>query len=156
MHQTQNKLNGFTLLEILLAVGLLTILAAIVIFAINPPRQLAQGRNAQRSVDVNVIMNAIYEYAADHDGQLPGQTSSPTISSTPTELCRSDATSCYNLVQLSELSDNGKYVAAIPTDPRNTSDRGTGYFISKDASVGNRITVSAPSAEIGATISVIR
>ncbi len=67
----KNK-NGFTLLEILLAVAALVILASIVILAINPTKQLADTRNSQRWVDVNTILNGVYQYAIDNDGALPG------------------------------------------------------------------------------------
>ena len=60
--------SGFTLIEILVVIGLIAILAAIVIIAINPARQFAQGRNSQRTSNVNAILNAIGQNMADNRG----------------------------------------------------------------------------------------
>ena len=56
------KTRAFTLLEILLVVGIIAILAGIVIIAINPSRQLAQVRNSQRISDIKQINNAMIQY----------------------------------------------------------------------------------------------
>lgn len=66
-----NKQAGFTLLEILLVVGIIAILAGIVILAINPTKQLGDTRNAQRRSDVLTILNAVYQFSIDHNGKLP-------------------------------------------------------------------------------------
>ena len=57
----KTKQKGFTLLEVLLVIALIAILAGIVIVAINPVKQLADGRNTQRRSDVNTILNAVYQ-----------------------------------------------------------------------------------------------
>lgn len=140
--------KGFTLLEILLVVAAIAILAGIVILAINPTKQLGDTRNAQRSVDVNTILNATYQYSIDNSGNLP-----LTITTTATNVCQ--AAPCTGLIDLSVLTASEKYLTAIPHDPLISGTTGTsGYTILKSAN--GRITVAAPNAEQGATISVTR
>ena len=152
--------EGFTLLEILLVVAAIGILAGIVIFAVNPSKQLGDTRNAQRRVDVNTVLNAVYQYSLDNNGVLPTTITSSTCSSTVAdEICKSGvATSTCassSLIALPEITLNEKYITAIPVDPQATSSgNGAGYRISKSGN--NRVTVCAPLAEQGATISATR
>lgn len=145
----KNITKGFTLLEILLVVAAIAILAGIVILAINPGKQLADTRNAQRRQDVNTILNAVYQYSLDNNGEIPS-----TITTTQTEVCVTGAAACTGLVDLSVLTNNGTYLVAIPTDPTGASTSGAGYEILQDAN--GRVTVAAPDAEQGETISVTR
>lgn len=69
-----DKNQGFTLIEILVVIGIIAILAAIVIIAINPARQFAQARNSQRTSNVNSILNAIGQRSADNKGLFPTAT----------------------------------------------------------------------------------
>lgn len=150
LHRGQQK--GFTLLEVLLVVAVIAILAAIVIVAINPGRNLADSRNSQRQSDVSTILNAVYQYSVDNEGAMP-----TTVTTTATEICATGASSCTGLVDLSALTLNEKYITALPKDPQCTTTcaaNGTGYRVSKSSN--GRITVVAPAAEQGKTISVTR
>lgn len=145
----KQSLTGFTLLEILLVVAAIAILAGIVILAINPGKQLGDTKNAQRRVDINTILNATYQYSIDNAGNIPA-----SITSSSTEICV-DGGVCTGLINLGVLLTNEKYLTAIPRDPKGgISASGTGYYISK--STNGRITVNAPQAEQGATISATR
>ena len=147
MKRTNAK--AFTLLEILLVVAAIAILASIVILAINPGKQLGDTKNAQRRVDVNTILNAVYQYAVDNNGTIPA-----SITTTSTEACKA-TTSCGVLIDLSVLTANEKYLVSIPVDPKGgIGVNGSGYNIFKTAN--GRVTVSATQAEQGATISATR
>lgn len=129
-------------------IAIIAILAGIVIIAINPAKQLADARNAQRRTDVNTILNAVYQYAIDNNGDLPSE-----ISTTQTEICRTDAT-CTGLIDLSVLTTDEEYLVSMPYDPNGYSTNGAGYEIEKSSN--GRVTVYAPDAEQSATIEVTR
>ncbi len=148
--------QGFTLIELLVVIGVLAVLLAIVLIAINPARQFAQANNTKRRSDVNAILNAIDQYAADNNGALPSTLTSTDITSTTAEISSTQQNICTLLVT--------KYLAALPVDPLTnngtpvtncTSTYDTGYKAAKSTS-DNRVTVSAPAAELQQTISVTR
>lgn len=148
--------KGFTLLEILLVVAAIAILAGIVIVAINPGKQLAETRNAQRRMDVNTILNATYQYMIDSKGILPATitSASPCTNIAASNVCKTGGT-CTTGVNLAVLTTNEKYLTAIPTDPlAAAAGTVTDYHITK--STNGRITVCAPSAEQAAVISVTK
>lgn len=61
---------------------------------------------------------------------------------------------CTGLIDLSILTEDEKYLPSMPTDPSGAGTNGSGYFVS--ISSDNRVTVNAPSAENGETISITR
>src|SRR5438270_3287921 len=84
--------KGFTLIELLVVIGILAVLLAITLIAINPAKQFSQSNDTKRRSDVNAILNAIDQYAADHAGALPaGIPQSPAaavdISKAGADLC---------------------------------------------------------------------
>ncbi len=148
--------QGFTLIEILLVIALIAILAGIVIIAVNPAKQLADGRNTKRSADVTTILNAIHQYAIDNHGNLPsGLQSNVDCSGTSSnEICKTGAGNCSGLTDLTPLTNNQTYLASIPVDPSLSSGNNTGYFANYNSN--GRVTVCAPNSERGVNISVTR
>ncbi|MEI7424772.1 MAG: type II secretion system protein, partial [Candidatus Staskawiczbacteria bacterium] len=155
--------KGFTLLEILLVIALIAILAGIVIVAINPAKQLADGRNTQRRSDVNAVIDAIYQYSIKNNGDIPGVdavTATSQVIGTSATGCDTAASitcagattvaACLNLT--SSLAPD--YIVSIPKDPSTGSDAKTFYYINKNAN--GRVTVGSCSAENSAIISVTK
>ena len=148
--------KGFTLIELLVVIGILAILLAITLIAINPARQFGQANNTKRRSDVLQVLNGVHQYVAENQGQLPAEVSGLTAG-TATLF---NSTNFPNLC--GELMTN--YLPALPTDPSlntaNITDCAvvggwtTGYNISRDAA--NRVTVSAPTTDNNAVISVTR
>ena len=149
MFKSDGVHKGFTLIEILLVVAAIAILASIVIIAINPTKQLGDTRNAARRVDVKTIIDGVYQYAVDNNGAVPA-----SITNVVTNVCRTGAVQCPGLIDLTALTNSEEYLTAIPKDPSTATNIDTGYSIVRDAF--NRITVAAPGAEQGATITVTR
>ncbi|HVZ12695.1 MAG TPA: type II secretion system protein [Patescibacteria group bacterium] len=153
--------SGFSLIELLVAIGILAVLLGITLIAINPAQQFAKTNNSKRENDVVSILDGINQYMSDTHGVLPGGLSSAACpSSTPCELQGAAATGAVDLCPTLVT----KYLAFFPRDPLvsngdaiktcdNTYD--SGYKVSVD-NADNRITVTAPHAELSAVIKVTR
>ncbi len=146
--------SGFTLIEVLLVIAILAILAAVVIVAINPAKQFGEAQNAQRRSDVRSILDAVHQYSIDNYGSLPADNipSGNVCNSDGMEICVVGA-ACGGVV-LDDLTTDGTYLTALPSDPTEATDMSTGYYIFQNAN--GRIGVCAPSAYNDADISVTR
>lgn len=158
---TKRRQGGFTLIELLVVIGILAVLLAIVLIAINPARQFAQANNAKRASDVNALLNAIHQYAADNKGNISTlaiPNPDPLVPTTGTVNIANFAPLCTALVPT--------YIAALPVDPLTNNGTpvsdcalagwNTNYIVTQSAT-DSRITVSAPATELGVpVISVLR
>lgn len=125
----------------LVVIGIIGILAAIALVAVNPGRQFSSARDATRRNDLYQTLNAVYQYSVENNGNFPTD-----ITATPTNMGTGGG--------LIDLSDDlvPTYIPEIPRDPSNGTAADTQYVIFLD---GSRITASA-TGELVTTITVTR
>ncbi len=147
-----SKVKGFTLIELIVVIGIVAILITIVIIAVNPARQFGLSRNTDRRNAVLAIASAVHQYASSNGGLLPTSvtgvainTLQPICNGAVVGACVSGETDLSMLV-------TGQFLTALPKDPGGPNltagaDTDTRYGISRDTN--NRITVTAYNEEAG-------
>ncbi len=138
--------KGFTLIEILVVIGIIAILAAIVIIAINPARQFAQARESQRVSNVNSILNAIGQNIADNKGVFVCPSYPLTATATDISNAAADIRPCIVPTYMPEVPyDPGNptvFGSSVVPHVTSATDYDTQYTVAQNAT--GRITVCAP------------
>ena len=149
--------GGFTLIEVLVVIGIIAILAAVVLVAVNPSRQFKLARDSQRTSNVNAILNAIHQNMSEHKGTFVCEGVAKAIPTTFTRIKSSITPGDPGDIATCLIPD---YLSALPFDPgivdahfSSTTAYDTGYEFARDGS--GRITASS-TGELTATISVTR
>ena len=127
--------KGFTLLELMIVLGIMAILAAIVMVAINPTKQLSDTRDASRHASVREIENAVIQYIIDGNS-LAGV---PSGIASAQDICREGGVGCYDLSILLPT-----YLVDIPVDTDETNVNFSGYRIYL---MGSFIKVCSPRTD---------
>jgi prepilin-type N-terminal cleavage/methylation domain-containing protein len=133
----KNK-KGFTLIEILLVVAVLSILAGIVIVAINPSHQLLKSRNAERIAHLNALDKAMQQYYFDHQVWPSDELNKGLQEICDTGYSESSEVECSGKIDLSSLVP--VYLEAIPRNPSSEYN----YFMA--ISVSGNVEIAAPDS----------
>ena len=151
----KTKQKGFTLIEILLVIGIIAVLATVVIVSLDPATRFKNARDSRRLSDIQSILSATQQYIVDNKGLLPSgvDTTERQIGtetggcSLSNSICSVTTGSCLDL-----SSDLAHYLKSIPFDPANGSNGTTHYSIQADSN--NIVTVIACHSD-DATISSV-
>jgi len=175
------KRRAFTLIELLIVIGLIAILAGVVFVALDPLTRFRDARNSRRFADVSSMLTAIRVHQVDNKGPYTASvqnmatnqyrmigsggvagctiacnatTGADIITNVGAEVGSDD---CVDLGELATLG----YLGSVPVSqgdppgaPTEWSSLQSGYYINKLAN--NAITIGACDNEGGGGIEVIR
>ncbi len=119
----KRKFTGFTIVEFLVAIGIIVVLAGAIIVIINPGQRLAKARDNNRKADVQTTYGAIEQYVYQSGGTLPGSDGFCFDEKETGVLF--DAYEC-------EIYLTPAFLEKMPRDPACGEDEKTGYLLVKN------------------------
>lgn len=134
--------SGFTLLEILLTIGIIAVLATVVVVSLDPVARFKDARDSRRLADIQSILSAVHQYVIDNQGSYPeGLDNTEKQIGTASTGCNIGGTCSVSgegdCVDLSNSLE--RYLKDIPTDPESGSAGRTHYSIQRNSN--NIVTV---------------
>lgn len=125
-HHRPGIRGGFMFIELLIVIGILGMLAAITVVAINPSKHLCETNNAKRRITEREISNAVNQYEistfakAAGGAMLQGEQNARPI-------CAQGVTNDVTCVNLDVLVP--EFILELPKDIRETNASYSGYGI---------------------------
>ncbi len=149
--------RAFTLIEILLAIGIIAVLATVVVVSLDPISRFRDARDARRLSDIQSILSAVHQYVIDNQGAFPaGLDTTERQIGTASSNCaiggRCGVSGDGDCIDLSTSLE--RYLKDIPFDPSNGSDALTRYSISLNSN--NITTVTACESDDASIAAVSR
>ncbi len=115
----RTKEKGFTLIEILVVIGIIAVLAAVVLVAINPSRQFKLARDSQRVSNVNAVLNTISQNISENHGIFMCNNAVMALPATSTVV--KSGVGGFDLAPCAVPA----YISALPFDPSATGSHWT-------------------------------
>ena len=124
--------KGFTLLELLIVIGILAILSTTMIIVINPAEMLKKARDSQRISDLNTLKSAIaYFITSTSTPSIGSLYSAQTYADIAGAKCHASATEAPAVTYTTNGSgwipvnfdgiSGGSPIGSLPTDPNKTT-----------------------------------
>ena len=172
-----NHIVGFTLIELIVVIAIISILASIVLIVINPAIIFANARNATRLSDISTIQSAVSRYiaespinalsrglkdlsgyislyahatAASPQGNCPGGLNGTGLTTVLNPYSLNSSSNNQYSILLTPLI-NGGYLNKVLLDPLTN----TSYLSCIDTTNNNQFIIYAKSVENNATIPVL-
>lgn len=123
MRSRNNK--AFTLIELLIVIGIIAILAAAVIVAINPGQQFAAARDATRRRNIDSVYQGVISRKVYNAGQWETNENCDPIPEELTEIGTADGN--YDLFGCIAPD----YISGEAFDPEGGDEENTGYYIAR-------------------------
>ena len=121
------KKEGFTLVELLIVVAIITIITAIAVPNIMSARIRAKVSGAKSEMGSIAIL--LEDYKMDHSGSYPSQYTSPdTITNDSNPPSPTNVVGLGKLIYPTTSNSTPIYLSTIPKDPFNTNDKPGGYY----------------------------
>ena len=165
----KNSQQGFTLLELLIAIAIVAIIAVVAFVSLNPQLRFQDARDSTRFTDVAAVLDGIKIDQVDNGGnyldtELTTDISDDTNYMIGTATTGCNATPCdvtigaTDCVDITALADEG-YIAYVPVSPNgdttaNWSGGVTGYYVNRSSN--GSMTVGSCESENEPSISVAR
>lgn len=161
--------KGFTLIELLIVIGIISILAGIVLVAVNPAEQFGKANDSERKSEIGTVLSAVYQFQTSPTarGALPQCLTGAVPAAADIPECDTDSSGVGvgngGFEGALELGTPGSataydcsttlvpsYLREMPIDPTSTFDAtATGYHICQDTSgATTRVYVISEGAEV--------
>lgn len=125
--KAMKKKEGFTLVELLIVVAIITIITAIAVPNIMSARIRAKVSGAKSEMGSIAIL--LEDYKMDHSGSYPIQYTSPdTITNDSNPPSPTNVVGLGKLIYPTTSDSTPIYLSTIPEDPFNTNDKPGGYY----------------------------
>lgn len=155
--------KAFTVIELVIVVGIIVILVAAIFVSVDPIKRSHESRNAHRFNDVKTILGAVENYKNENNGALVAELADVSAGKfviighkenddtrcaeydTAALACAADSSDAgdADCIALTQLGDS--HLESLPFDPKSGDLNDTKYYISRDSN--NEITVGACDSE---------